>query len=111
MNHSIAGKRFIESLAHRDFIIASLIGVLALLLSVLNPAPLRHVDGLILDWYFNLRGSVQTATQPVALVMVDDPSIDRVGRWPWPRAQIGSLFTSLSGQYAPRTVVSDLEGW
>ncbi|OIQ04082.1 MAG: hypothetical protein COS82_11560 [Zetaproteobacteria bacterium CG06_land_8_20_14_3_00_59_53] len=108
MNHSIAGKRFIESLAHRDFIIASLIGVLALLLSVLNPAPLRHVDGLILDWYFNLRGSVQPATQPVALVMVDDPSIDRVGRWPWPRAQIGSLFTSLSGQYAPRTVVSDL---
>lgn len=101
-------ERIRVSLTHRDFIIASVVGSLALMLCVLNPPPLRHIDGLILDWYFTLRGPAQPANQPVALIMVDDPAIAYAGRWPWPRAQLASLFTTLSEQYAPRCVVSDL---
>jgi len=101
-------QRIRDALSHRDFIFASIVGCFSLLLFLSNPAPLRHLDGLLLDWYFKLRGTVELTDPPVALVMVDDPAINHVGRWPWPRARLGELFTRISEQYAPRCVVSDL---
>jgi len=93
---------------HRDFLTASLIASIALFLFFTDIPVLRHADGIMLDRFFKLRGPVELVKPPVALVMIDDSSIAEVGRWPWPRAKLGELFSTLGQQYHPRTVVTDM---
>lgn len=58
-----------------------------------------------IDFRFLLRGK-QTPVPEVAVIGIDDASLDRFGRWPWPRSYHGELLNILS-QNPPRTVGFD----
>ena len=60
----------------------------------------------IRDSFFRLRGPVPT-NQQIVIVAIDDESIHRFGRWPWPRASIAALVHRLS-QAGARTVGIDI---
>ena len=60
----------------------------------------------IRDSFFRLRGPVPT-NQQIVIVTIDDESIYRFGRWPWPRASIAALLYRLSHAGA-RTVGIDI---
>ncbi len=92
----------------RDLAVASGLMLLALLLSLWNPPWLRHLESTVLDWHFQLRGPIQPAMQPVTLVMVDDASLARIGRWPWPRATIAELIEALDRRYQARVIATDI---
>lgn len=55
---------------------------------------LRNLDYLTYDLRLPLRASAQPSDQ-IVIVGVDDDSLTRVGRWPWPRSTMGELIDIL----------------
>ncbi len=68
--------------------------------------PVQEMSRRLDDFYFRLRGN-QTTSQQVALVLIDDASLSRYGRWPWRRALLARLVRAVSGQH-PRAVGLDV---
>ena len=48
-----------------------------------------------LDFRFNTRGEIKPGPE-VAIVTIDEKSLDNLGRWPWPRKTIAELIDTLS---------------
>ncbi len=57
--------------------------------------PVEELSRRLGDEYFRLRGSQPTSSQ-VVLVLIDDASLQRFGRWPWPRTQLARLVREVS---------------
>ncbi len=53
------------------------------------------LDFLLTDWRFNFRGEKSQTDSQVALVAIDDESLEIVGRWPWSRDLMAQLIESL----------------
>ncbi|MDX8401977.1 MAG: adenylate/guanylate cyclase domain-containing protein [Mariprofundaceae bacterium] len=87
--------------------VAMLVGLITLMLVVWNPAWLRLGESLLLDAWFKLRGVAAPAEMPVAIVSVDEASLGRFGRWPWPRDRMARLIEAVQAAGA-RTIVTDL---
>ena len=68
--------------------------------------PLENTHLKIRDLFLRLRGPVPTNSQ-IAIVAIDDQSIARYGRWPWPRAWIGGLIHRLTEAHV-RTIGIDI---
>ena len=68
--------------------------------------PLENTHLKIRDLFLRLRGPVPTNSQ-IAIVAIDDQSIAHYGRWPWPRAWIGSLIHRLN-EAGSRTIGIDI---
>ena len=49
-----------------------------------RPWVVERLELSLLDWRFRVRGPVPT-TGRVAVVAIDERSIDELGRWPWSR--------------------------
>jgi adenylate cyclase len=49
----------------------------------------------LLDEHFSLRGPRAPAV-PVRIVGIDDASLEKIGRWPWPRATLARLVTTVA---------------
>jgi len=49
----------------------------------------------LLDEHFRLRGR-RAPSAPIAVVGIDDASLEKIGRWPWPRATLGQLISAVS---------------
>src|SRR5437899_12137015 len=64
--------------------LAVLVTIVMLTLFMLNPYLLVRLENTSLDARFVLRGS-RPAGHEVKLVLVDEPSIRELGRWPWSR--------------------------
>jgi adenylate cyclase len=61
----------------------------------IDPLPLvDDLESTILEWKFQARGKLEPGGQ-VVLAMVDEASIRRFGRWPWPRDVFARLVTRL----------------
>ena len=45
---------------------------------------------------------------PITLVAIDETAIDRIGPWPWPRAQWAELLRRLRGQHQPAVIALDV---
>lgn len=60
--------------------------------------PVEELSRRVADSYFKLRGESRQSTN-VALVLVDDASLERYGRWPWPRAQLARLVHDVSSRH------------
>src|SRR5688572_18249196 len=52
------------------------------------------VDARAVDYRFLQRGP-EAGTQQVAIVAIDDHSIDEIGRWPWPRSIQADLLDAI----------------
>ena len=56
-----------------------------------------YLDSLelaVYDW--GVRGSERTVSDRVAVVAIDDKSIQNLGRWPWPRDLHAEIYKTLS---------------
>jgi len=80
--------------------------IVSLFFSVMKPGFLRR-----LEWdYYDLRLKTRKIVKPtdkVALVVIDEKSLDEIGRWPWPRTRIAELIDRLS-EYGARVIGFDI---
>ncbi len=74
--------------------LAVLITLVMLIVFLLDPYPLVRLENISLDVRFVLRGP-RPAGDELRLVLVDEPSIRELGRWPWPRDKHARLVTAL----------------
>ncbi|MFP3902728.1 MAG: CHASE2 domain-containing protein [Armatimonadota bacterium] len=59
------------------------------------PGTLLHTFELkSIDWRFQIRGE-RPPSDEVALILIDEPSINTLGQWPWDRAVHGELIRTL----------------
>src|SRR5205807_6585623 len=52
--------------------------------------PVEELSRRIADLNFRLRGT-RTTSRDVALVLIDDASLNRYGRWPWKRTMLARV--------------------
>ena len=79
--------------------------LLALVAWLSMPNALPRVNYLVQD--ASLRLAARPASPDIAIVAIDDRSIEAIGRWPWPRALHAALLSRLSAQ-SPRAVGLDI---
>ena len=78
----------------------ALVGLLAM------SYPVEELSRRMGDLYFRLRGT--QATSPyVALVLIDDASLDRYGRWPWKRSLLAQAVRAVSAA-KPKVIGLDI---
>jgi len=75
-------------------VIGGLLTLLVLIGYVADWQPLRHLDSLTYDLRASMRARSDASDQ-IVIVGVDDDSLTRVGRWPWPRSTMGELIDIL----------------
>jgi signal transduction histidine kinase/CHASE2 domain-containing sensor protein len=82
----------------------------ALLLSVVGlfslSYPVEELSRRTGDLYFRLRGS-QGTSPDVALVVIDDASLERYGRWPWRRSLLAQVVRAASMEH-PKALGLDI---
>lgn len=79
-----------------------------LLLFQLQPGPLVRLEHVLQDWLVrNMQPAMHQADPRIALIDIDDASLQQVGRWPWPRTHIAELLTQLQ-QYHPALIGIDI---
>jgi len=83
-----------------NLLLVALVGSLSL------TYPVEELSRRLGDFYFRLRGA-QATSQQVALVLIDDASINRYGRWPWPRRLLAQLLRATVAQ-RPRALGLDI---
>jgi adenylate cyclase len=76
------------------FKIALLLTLIVLGIYYLDPQFLNLLELKTLDLRFLSRGKIPTSDK-VALVTIDEKSLDELGRWPWPRTRMAQLLDAL----------------
>ena len=61
---------------------------------LLAPVPLEVLDRKFLDFRHLIRGPLAASDQ-IMIVAIDETSLARLGRWPWPRARLAELIERL----------------
>ncbi len=85
----------------------ALLSILAVsVIYYLDPDFLSWLELKTLDWRFLWRGKIVT-TGEVALVAIDEKSLDELGRWPWPRVRMAQLLDALV-KYEAKVVGFDI---
>ena len=63
----------------------------------LTASPERsEVQNLLFDEFQRWRPRSETTAPPIRIVEVDDDSLAKLGRWPWPRAKLGEMIEKLA---------------
>jgi len=71
--------------------IVSMVGVLfGLIIRIGDPAPINILRNLSFDFYHQSKPREATPL-PVAILDIDDRSLEEFGQWPWPRTRIADL--------------------
>ena len=86
--------------------VAVLAGAFLGLLNLTGNDALQRLEGTTLDWRLLSRGAMP-APQDIAIVAVDDASLARIGRWPWPREKLAEVVDRLNDAGA-RTLAIDI---
>ena len=68
--------------------------------------PLLNLDQRLGDLFFRIRGSRPTSGS-VALVLIDDETLARYGRWPWPRRELARLLR-VTSSFHPKAIGIDI---
>src|SRR6516162_11254453 len=72
-----------------NLLLLALVGILSL------TYPVEELGRRLGDGFFRLRGHKPTSNT-VAVVLIDDASLERYGRWPWPRTELAHLISAVS---------------
>jgi adenylate cyclase len=91
---------------NRSQIIPGASAVVLAILFFLQPGFIRTLDFKLLDEHFRLRGG-RAPVVPIRIVAIDDASVEKLGRWPWPRATLAQLIRRLADA-KPRVVGLDV---
>ncbi len=81
------------------------IGLSVLVLVLLSSDFLGRIDNLVYDT--NIRNDQARARSDIVLVTVDDPSLDRLGAWPWPRERLAEL-TGIIADARPASIAFNI---
>ena len=68
--------------------------------------PVSTLSQKLSDFFFRVRHPLPTSDK-VALVLIDDATLEKFGRWPWQRAQLAKLIDAVSRQ-KPRAIGVDI---
>jgi adenylate cyclase len=80
----------------RLYFVAVLVAYVGSLVLLTMLAPLRvNLENLVFDQYQRWRPRPYEFDQPVRILDIDDETIRRVGRWPWPRERIAAMVDRL----------------
>jgi signal transduction histidine kinase/CHASE2 domain-containing sensor protein len=82
------------------------LSLLALVLALSMTSPVTTLSLKLSDLYFRMRPA-QAPSAKVALVLVDDAALSRIGRWPWPRHELARLLRAVTAQQ-PRAIGLDI---
>lgn len=74
----------------RFFLIAVALTLLFVSLDAVFPSLFHSLDAKWVDGYFKIRGSKKPDGN-IVLVTIDEKSLTKLGRWPWPRSTIAKL--------------------
>jgi adenylate cyclase len=85
--------------------ICVVLGVVLAGLRLVTPWPFELLELKALDLRFAVRGA-RAPTNAVTIVGIDERSLARYGRWPWPRSRLAELVERLTAQGA-RTIAFD----
>src|SRR6478735_5100102 len=80
--------------------------LLALVCLVSLSFPVSTLSQKLNDFFFRLRRPLPVSSQ-VALVLIDDATLEQHGRWPWPRAELAKLIRAVSARN-PRAIGVDV---
>src|SRR5271166_3535987 len=71
--------------------------LLSLVAALSMTYPVEELNRRLGDIYFRLRRPLPTSSS-VAIVLIDDLSLSRYGRWPWPRSLLARLVRATAAQ-------------
>src|SRR6185312_11317879 len=71
--------------------------LLALVFLVSWSFPVSTLSQKLNDFFFRVHRPLPVSNQ-VALVLIDDATLEQHGRWPWPRAELAKLIRDVSAQ-------------
>lgn len=80
--------------------------LLALVLALSMTSPVTTLNLKLSDLYFRMRRPGPVSSK-VALVLIDDATLGRVGRWPWPRHRLAQLIRAVTAQH-PQAIGLDV---
>lgn len=80
--------------------------LLALVLALSMTSPVTTLNLKLSDLDFRMRPA-QPASSTVALVLIDDATLGRFGRWPWPRHELAQLVRTVTSQH-PKAIGIDI---
>jgi adenylate cyclase len=80
---------------------------LAVAVRIADPEPVARLRLSVFDSYLNVSPRPLDETLPVRIVDIDEPSLAKIGQWPWPRTQLAAIVNALKGAGA-RTITLDL---
>src|SRR3972149_9185298 len=60
------------------------------------PAPIARLRLMVFDTYQLLSPRTYDPDLPVRVVHIDEPSLRRIGQWPWPRSVLAALTKRLT---------------
>jgi len=90
----------------KNLTIAIVITFLILLAAHALPSFFNGIESKWIDAYFNVRGE-KPPTNDIVLVTIDERSISKLGRWPWPRHIMADLVEKLAS-YGVTTIAFDV---
>jgi serine/threonine-protein kinase len=78
-----------------DWLVGGVVSVLLIIAFLVSWGPLESIEMKLYDLRARLRETPQVGPE-VAIVAIDEDSIDQLGRWPWPRIQIAKAIDTVS---------------
>lgn len=66
-------------------------------LTKMTPEGFQRLDAMWTDQYFKKRGTVDMRGSDVVLITIDEKSLTKLGRWPWPRSVMAKAIDALHG--------------
>ena len=87
-------------------IVAALL-LLAVALRIADPEPVARLRLSVFDSYLNLAPRPADDRFPVRIVDIDEPSLAKIGQWPWPRTKLAAIIDALKAAGA-RTITLDM---
>lgn len=72
-----------------DSLIALALTIMILLAGIISWSPIEEMEYRLYDFGSQLRE--KSPASPIAIIAIDDQSINGIGRWPWPRSRIAQV--------------------
>lgn len=82
-----------------EWMVGMTITLLVLVLAWIRPAALESIEARLFDLRLGWFGA-GPPSQNIAIVAIDEESITKLGRWPWPRGRIAALVDRLAAAEA-----------
>src|SRR5262245_12259968 len=73
-------------------VIAAIVGLVCLFIP---PGFVKLIELKLLDWHAAVRGPLAPPPS-ITVVAIDEKSLEKIGRWPWPRTTTAELVVRLA---------------